>query len=246
MIEINLIPNVKLELIKAQKTRSKVIAISIFVGVASLSVVAVLLAYIYMVQSIRGVFADNEIKSGSAKLAKVEDLSKVLTIQNQLTKISELNDSKKIDSRIFDILQVIIPRESAGSSTPLIQISTISIDPESSVITIDGQTGQGYSAVEIFKKTIDGARVKYDDSDSKNPLSFASDISTANTSYGEDSSGKKVLRFTMSFKYAEEIFAYSSKNASIYVVLNGNVTDSYLGVPKSIFTARATDLTEGN
>ena len=246
MIEINLIPNVKLELIKAQKTRSKVIATSIFVSIATLSIVAVLLAYIFGVQSIRGVLADNEIKSGSAKLAKVEDLDKVLTIQNQLTKISELNDSKKIDSRIFDILQVIIPRESAGSSTPLIQISTISIDPESSVITIDGQTGQGYSAVEIFKKTIDGARIKYDDSDTKNPLNFATDISTANTSYGEDSSGKKVLRFTMSFKYAEEIFAYSSKNASIYVVLNGNVTDSYLGLPKSIFTERATDLTEGN
>lgn len=246
MIEINLIPNVKLELIKAQKTRSKVIAMSIFAGVVSLSIVAALLAYIFMVQSIRGLLADNEIKSGSAKLAKFEDLDKVLTIQNQLTKISSLNDSKKIDSRIFDILQVIIPRESAGSVTPLIQISTISIDPESKSITIDGQTGQGYSAVEIFKKTIDGARVKFDGSDTEKPLKFATDISTSDTSYGEDSSGKKVLRFTMSFQYAEEVFAYSSKNASVYVVLNGNVTDSYLGVPKSIFTVRATDLKEGN
>jgi hypothetical protein len=52
--------------------------------------------------------------------------------------------------------------------------------------------------------------------------------------------------FKIAFKYAEEVFAYNSKNASVYVVLNGNVTDSYLGVPKSIFVNRATDITEGN
>ena len=246
MIEINLIPNVKLELIKAQKTRSKVIAASILIGFASILIVAVLAGYIFMVQSIRGSLADSAIKTGSEKLAKVEDLSKVLTIQNQLTKISALNDSKKIDSRLFDILQMIIPLDSASSNSPLVQISTLTVDPENTAITIDGQTRSGYSAVEIFKKTIDGARVKYTDSDTTDPLHLASEISISNTSYGEDSTGSKVLRFTISFKYAEEIFAYTSKNASVYIISNGNVTDSYLGVPKSVFAERATDLTEDN
>ena len=42
MIEINLIPDVKKELLKANKTRNFVVTISIFVGVGALALVAVL------------------------------------------------------------------------------------------------------------------------------------------------------------------------------------------------------------
>ena len=38
MIEINLVPNVKQELIKAQRVRSKVIVGAIFIGAASIAV----------------------------------------------------------------------------------------------------------------------------------------------------------------------------------------------------------------
>lgn len=92
---------------------------------------------------------------------------------------------------------------------------------------------------------IEGAKVKYTDSDNKQQqISLASDISTSDISYGEDSSGTKVLRFTLSFVYADELFSPNSKNVSIVVSTSGNVTDSYLGVPTSIFTDSATDLTE--
>jgi Tfp pilus assembly protein PilN len=241
MIEINLVPDVKQELIKAQRIRSTVIAASVLIGSISVAVVALLTMYIFTVQAVRGGLVDNAIKQGSDKLASVEDLSKVLTIQNQLTKISDLNSNKHIYSRIFDLLSSIIP-----PSPNDIQISNLKIDSTTELITIEGQASNSYAAVEVFKKTIEGAKVRYTDSNNKTQeVTLASSISTSNTSYGEDSSGAKVLRFTISFVYAPELFSVASKNASVIITTKGNATDSYIDIPKSIFVDRAKDLTEG-
>jgi Tfp pilus assembly protein PilN len=243
MIEINLIPDVKQELIKAQRIRAKVIAGSIFIGIMSIGVVALLALYVFTVQTVRSGLADQEIDKGSKQLSDVQDLSKMLTIQNQLTKISDLNSNKKIDSRIFDLLKAIIPR-----SPNNVIYSNLAIDSTADTITIDGQAANSYAAVEVFKKTIEGAQIKYTDSNSEQQLvTIASDVSTSNVSYGEDTSGSKVLRFTLSFVYAPELFSPNSKNATIVISNSGsNATDSYLGVPTSIFTNRAQDIIDGS
>ena len=239
MIEINLVPDVKRELIKAQRVRSTVIIGSISVGVISIAIVTLLALYVFTVQTFRSWSADQAIDAGNTQLTSVKDLSKTLTIQNQLTKISSLNSTKKIDSRIFDLLGVINPPAPNN-----IDISSVTIDSDSDLITIEGQATNSYAAVEVYQKTIEGAKLKYKDADDEQQeLTIASDIIISNTSYGEDSSGKKVLRFTISFAYAEELFSPNSKNTSISVANQDNATDSYLGVPTSIFVIPAKDLT---
>ena len=74
---------------------------------------------------------------------------------------------------------------------------------------------------------------------------MASDLSIDNVSYGEDATGKKVLRFTLTFVYAPELFSPKVNAPKIVLIDGGNVTDSYVGIPKSIFTDRAKD-TESN
>jgi len=237
MIEINLVPDVKQELIKAQRIRSTVVSSAIFVAIVSVGIVALLAIYVFAVQTVRSAVADDAIKKGSTKLAGIEDLSKTLTIQNQLTKISALHNQSKIDSRIFDVLSAIIPPKPND-----VQISNLTIDASTSLITIEGQASNGYSAVEIFRKTIEGAQVKYKSDSGDQVVSLASNVSTGDTSYGEDSSGAKVLRFTISFSYDESLFSPSSTNAKVVISTQGNVTDSFIGLPQSIFVDRAKDL----
>lgn len=243
MIEINLVPDVKQELIKAQRVRSTVVTVSFLIGLASIAVVVMLAIYVFAVQSVRGGIDDAAIKSESDKLASVQDLSKTLTIQNQLTKISMLNSQKNIDSRIFDVLGAVIP-----PSPNNIQISNLRLDSEEGLITIEGQAPSGlYDTVETFKKTVEGAQVIYKDSDGKSQkVDLTTDVQISNTSLGEDSSGARVLRFTITFDYAPELFAPDSESVKIVITTDGNVTDSYLGLPKSIFADRATDLQGGN
>lgn len=241
MIEINLIPDIKQELIKTQHVRSAVIASSLTIGIASIVVVVLLSSFVFGVQALRNKSADDAITKGSTEVLSFKDLSKTLTIQNQLTKISSLNSSKNIYSRTFDILGAIIPPAPND-----IKISSLSVDSVTASVIMDGQAQNSYAALEIFKKTIEGAIFNYniDGTKEQQHVALASNVSTSDTSYGEDSTGAKVLRFTLGFTYSPEVFSPSSKASTITITVNGNVTDSYLGIPKSIFADPAIDLPE--
>jgi len=241
MIEINLVPDVKQELIKAQRVRATVISFSIIIGFIALATVTLLAVYVFGVQTVRSNLAGDDIKKGASKLASVTDLSKTLTIQNQLTKISAMHSDKKIDSRIFDVLGAIIPPAPND-----IKVSNLLIDSTAGTVTIEGQASNSYAAVEVFKKTVEGAQVKFTNEEGAQKVTLASNVSTGDTSYGEDSTGAKVLRFSISFTYAPELFAPSSTGMTVVISNSGNATDSYLGLPKSIFVDRAQDIKAGN
>jgi Fimbrial assembly protein (PilN). len=236
MIEINLIPDVKQELLKAQRTRAAVISTSILASIIGVAVVVVLLVYVFGVQTLRNVVADNTIKEQYEKFSQVEDLTEMLTMQNQLSKISELNNSKTITSRFFDMLSAVIPPEPNS-----VQISNTNIDTEVGTISLEGQT-RAYDSMEVFKKTLTSAVIEYSKDGQTVQVPLASNISTTDVSYGASADGTKVLRFDISFKYAEELFSPQITAQTIKLSIDGNVTDSYLGIPKSIFTERAKDL----
>ncbi len=227
MIEINLVPDVKQELLRAQRTRSAVVTVSIVTGIIALGVVVLLLIYVFLVQGGRHLILDNQIKDKSEELAKIEDLSKILTLQNQLQKIDQLNEGKKLDSRVFDMLQAVVPPEQ-------VRISSLRLDAETKTVTIQGRAGT-YDNVEVFKKTLEGAVVTYTVDGQEQSDQLATEINLSNVSYGEDETGQRVVQFSIAFTYADSLF--SAKNPAVVIKLTnqGNVTDSYLGVPRSVF-----------
>jgi len=236
MIEINLIPDVKQELLKAQRTRATVISASIITCIAAGAVVTLLAIYVFGVQFGRNLILDNSIKNGSAKLSEVEDLSKMLTIQNQMNRVNDLNEKRTVDSRLFDVLSAVIP-----PSPNEVRISVLSMNTEDSTIRLEGQT-RAYDSMEVFKKTVDSSVIVYTENGEEKQVKLASDISTTDISYGANADNQKVLRFTLTFKYPEELFSAKTPAITIKLSINGNVTDSYLGIPKSIFTERAKDI----
>ncbi|HEU5121809.1 MAG TPA: hypothetical protein VFT59_03105 [Candidatus Saccharimonadales bacterium] len=240
MIEINLVPDVKQELIKAQRVRISVISMAILIGLVATGVVVALAIWVFAVQTARDVITDNTIRDQSQQLSSVEDVSDTLTIQNQLSKLSEMHNSKHIDSRIFDILDAINPPAPNNVS-----ITKLTLDSDESLITVEAQAANGYPALEVFKKTIEATKFEYTQDGEKQSVALATSMNDSDRSYGEDASGAKVLRFTLSFTYPEELFSRTAQNATIVAPTKTNVTDSFLGVPQSLFTQRATDTEEG-
>lgn len=238
MIEVNLIPDVKQELIKARRTRATVVSISILAMIVSGGVVALLVVYVFAGQGVRGVVADNAVKSKFAELSKTKDLSNMLTVQNQLTKISETHANKAISSRLFDVLSVIIPAAPNDVSLTSSQVNT-----EEGTLTIEGQSPTGFLAYEAFKKTIAATELNYYQEGSsevtKTPL--ASDIVDGERSYGEDQDGRRVLRFSISFVYDEALFSSASEKMVIQGPARRNATDSFVAIPESLFTVPAND-----
>lgn len=241
MIEINLVPDVKQELINAQRVRTSVISLSILVGMAAIAVVIVLSVWVFGVQAARGVLSDDAIKKESQKLSQVADITNMLTIQNQLSKLPAMHDSKSIDSRVFDVLTTINPPAPNNVS-----INNLSLDSASKTIKIEAQAVNGYPALEVFKKTINATTFEFTKDGQKRSVPLASLMSDSDRSYGDDASGATVLRFTLTFVYPDELFSRTAGNATIVAPTRTNVTDSFLGVPNSLFTSKASDTQGGN
>lgn len=235
MIEINLLPNVKRELLKTRVMRNRVISISFLVGGASIAAVVVL-ALILGSQIAAEAVQNGVIKDRNDKLMAVEDLNKVVTIQHQLTKINEQHSGKKLNSRIFDVVTAVNP------VTPNnVSFSDIKVNPESKTITLEGSAVNGYSALETLKKTILNTKVQTTDGDKSSEVSLTKEIKDGDTSFGENSEGKKVLQFSFSFEYAEELLAPANNGTVSVLTPTGkvDVTDSRQGIPDSLFKSNS-------
>lgn len=235
MIEINLLPNVKRELLKTRAMRNRVISISFLVGGASIAAVVVL-ALILGSQIAAEAVQSGVIKDRNDKLMAVEDLNKVVTIQNQLTKINEQHSGKKINSRVFDVVTAVNPVAPNNVS-----FSDIKVNPESKTITLEGSAVNGYSALETLKKTILNTKVQTTDGDKSSEVSLTKEIKDGDTSFGENSEGKKVLQFSFSFEYAEELLAPANNGTVSVLTPTGkvDVTDSRQGIPDSLFKSNS-------
>lgn len=256
MIEINLIPDVKKELLKANKTRNVVVTSSIFVGIAAVGVIVALgLVILGQIGLSKG--QDNAIESESKTLSGVTDLSKMLTIQNQLSAIPGVNNGKPITSRALGLLDV-VQRSGQGQ----VEISNFNLDIETATIEIEGHTSAGYPGVEAIVKTLNAAEISYSvrpevtdeksdeedatASENKSEINSVPLLSQTATSgevtYGRDSDGNETARFHLLLTLTEEFMSVKHENMLVRIKNGGNVTDSYLGIPKSIFAPAATDI----
>ena len=165
----------------------------------------------------------------------------MLTVQNQLAKLSQTHSDKTVSSRLFDVLSVIVP---AAPNT--VSLTSTNMDSETGLMTIEGQSPAGFVAYEAFKKTIAATKLVYFEGESTDPTEalLASDIVDGERSYGEDQNGNRVLRFTISFTYDPALFSASSKRMIVQGPERRNATDSFVAIPESLFTAPAN--LEGN
>ena len=230
MIEINLIPSVKRELLKTRAARNRVISLSFLIGGGAIAAV-VALSIIFVGQIAAEAVQDGAIKDKNDKLTSITDINKVVTIQNQLSKISDQHAAKKINSRVFDVVSAVNPPDPNN-----VQFSVIKIEPETKTIKLEGTASNGYEALETLKKTILNTKIKTSDSEETKEVSLTEAIVDGNTSFGENAEGAKVLQFSFSFEYPDELFAVSRGTVTVLTPTSKiDVTDSRLGVPSSLF-----------
>lgn len=131
--EINLVPDVKAEMIKAQKVRNIVFFACIAISVVSASI-AIVLGSIKGAQDITMAGQDSHITELSKKITSYEELPEFLTIQNQLRGISEIEDNQKVLSRAIIFLNSLIPNEG-----DVIEVSELSVDLSTGTLSFDAQ-----------------------------------------------------------------------------------------------------------
>ena len=158
--EVNLVPDVKLQMIRLQKIRNLVFFICIVVSIASISTVAVL-GGIKGTQDLLISGQESHIKNLSDKITTYKELPDFLTIQDQLKKLSEINKNRPVLSRVFPILRNLFP---TGADT--ITMSELNVNLDTATLNFDAQANAGeepkidYRVLESFKKSVN--MMKYD------------------------------------------------------------------------------------
>lgn len=237
MIQINLVPDIKQEMLRAQRMRNLTISFSILVGIVAVSAVAAL-GLVLGAQAVTEAVTAGQINSEYKKLASTKDIDNTLTIQNQLDTISGINDKRTVDSRLLDVLAAINP-----AAPNDVKLSKVTLDPTQSTLTLEGSAVGGYTATDTFRKTILNTIVTARQTDQDVSVPLTNDVVLQNTSYGQDASGAKVVRFTVVFTYPAGLFDNTMSNVKVVTPTSKiDVTDSKTRVPDSLFSQAATDV----
>ena len=131
MIQFNLLPDVKLRYIKAERQKKLVFTVSTIVTIASIAVLIFLLLTVNVVQRKSITDLDTDINTIASELQSIEDLDKILTVQSQLNSLSSLHDQKVISSRLYDLITQVTPNDT--------NIGNLNVDFTSSTLEVSGQ-----------------------------------------------------------------------------------------------------------
>ncbi|HSX06142.1 MAG TPA: hypothetical protein VLG92_00290 [Candidatus Saccharimonadia bacterium] len=151
MVQFNLLPNVKLEYVKTQRTKRMLTLVSVVVSAAGLALLVLSLMTVDVVQKKSLHDLNKDITRYSIQLKSVKDLDKILTVQNQLSTLTGLHDQKPVTSRLFSYISQLTPAN-AG-------LSQLSIDFSANTLTIGG-TAPTLDVVSTYTDTLKATTYK--------------------------------------------------------------------------------------
>ncbi|MBI1856807.1 hypothetical protein HY003_00735 [Candidatus Saccharibacteria bacterium] len=206
MIQFNLLPDVKLDYIKAKRIKRFVILISITIAGALLAIMVLLFLAVNVFQKGHLDDLNVDIKKYSTELKSTQDLSKILTIQNQLNKLNKhdntpgLHDKKPVASRLFPYLSQMLPDK--------LSIANLDVDFEVQTMSFTGGA-DSLSTINKFVDTLKFTTYKID----KEPNEIKAFSSVVLTNFGRDDAA---ATYQIDLKFDLLIFD-SSKEISILV-----------------------------
>jgi Tfp pilus assembly protein PilN len=220
MIQFNLLPDVKMKYIKARRQKRLVMLGATIASVSTVSVMVLALLYVYVVQGSQLASLDKKIKTSTSSIntknSQVDDINKVLTVQNQLVSLDKLHADKPLTSRIFEYLSKLTPSN--------IAISKIQVDGTegSEAINIQGSTNT-LESINKFVDTLKFTTFKAGE-DSEEKQVFTNVVLS---SFGRDKAGAS---YSINFSFDPIIFS-SEASVDSLIIPTKVTTRSELGRP---------------
>lgn len=225
MIQLNLLPDVKLEYIKAQRMRKLITSSAILVTVISVGLLVIMLG-LGFAQKARIANVDKSIAKNSRALKAKPEIDKVLTVQNQLDKLTELHSSKPAAANLFNYLNQVTPTS--------VSINNLHVDFVEHKMTITGSS----DALSSVNKYIDTLKfTKYTTDQTSDEVAAFKNVVL--TSFGLSSSSGaskgEAATYTIDLEYDENIFDITQKVE--LKVPKQTTTRSSVSAPSDIFQA---------
>lgn len=150
MIQVNLIPDLKAEYLRAQRTKRIFVSLSFIVSAAAAGVVVLMFLYVNVAQGKH----TNDLKGDIAELGEeyqsIQDLDKVLTVQKQLESLPGLHENKPRISRLSSFLSTVTP-------SGIVTLNSFKLDFNDTTFTLSG-AAQDVPSVNVFVDSLKNAR----------------------------------------------------------------------------------------
>lgn len=216
MIQFNLLPDIKLEYIRAKNTKRTVMLISAFVSSFALFIFVLLFIAVGIVQKSTMRNLSAEITKSKNDLQQTPGLSKILTVQNQINSLSEVHQQKPAITRLAGFIKQVTPAQAT--------ISKLNVDYTTQIITITGSA----DSLETVNKYADTLKFTQFTNDGKTANAF-SEVVLSN--FGKTD---KATNYTITFKFDAVLFD-NSKTVSLVVPKNKITTRSEQEKPNLLF-----------
>jgi hypothetical protein len=208
MIQFNLLPNVKLEYVKAQRTKHLLTLISIIVSLAALGILGVSIFSVDVVQKKSLSDLNGDIKKYSNQLKDVKDLDKILTVQNQLSTLTSLHDQKPVASRLFGYLSQVTPKQ--------VGLDKLTVNFKENTMVLGG-SAPSLDFVSTYTDTLKATNYKVDGGATKHAFS-----NVVLSNFSRDQRGAS---FTITLSFDPAIFS-SQNTVSLIVPVGTNADQS--------------------
>jgi hypothetical protein len=194
MVQFNLLPNVKLEYVKSQRTKRLLTLVSIVVSIAALVVLMLAFTAVDVVQKKSLKDLNNDIGTYSTKLKNVKDLDKILTVQNQLGTLTGLHDQKPVASRLFTYMSQVTPAQAT--------LNNLQVDFTANTMTIGG-SAPSLDVISTYTDTLKATTY----TTTANKTAVKAFNSVVLSSFARDDKG---ATFTITLKFDPIIFQSNS------------------------------------
>ncbi|MEO5690629.1 MAG: hypothetical protein ABIQ64_00400 [Candidatus Saccharimonadales bacterium] len=230
MIQLNLLPDVKKEFLKAQQTKNAVISGAVLVSIVAAGVVALLATTVYGAQSLFIANLKKEIESNHQTVASKQEINKYLAIQSQLKAVDEASANRSVYARWFEYLPQLNPKQPFN-----ITLYNAEIVKDGTTAKLIG-SGANFEVVNNFKNTLDNAKLVYVGSDGQKiekPLFVSVDSGSPSIS---NVNGQTLATFEFTLVFEPEAFSLSTLDPKIEVP-KLTTSDGDQNAPKELFGA---------
>lgn len=190
MIQFNLLPDVKIEYIRAQRIKHTVVVVSTVLAGTALGIFILLFVFVNFAQKRHMANLDKDIQSYTSKLQDIPDIDKILTVQAQLNSLTPLHEADPAASRVMEYLGKVTPAQAS--------ISQSSTDFTEGTMTING-SADSLVTVNKFVDTLKFTTYSVDGGGDK--VNAFSDVVL--TSFGVDDTS---VTYQIDLKFDSKIF----------------------------------------
>ncbi len=195
MIQFNLLPDIKIQYLRANRQKHTVVLISAAVTVVSVAALAILLVTVYVLQKKSMSDLNSDIKTFSSELQSTKDLNKILTVQNQLKALPQLHDGKPVASRLFTVLKQATPDKANNVHS--------ATDFTAHTITVNG-AADSLNTVNVFIDRLKATMYHTPDDSTGGSVDKPAFSQVTLSAFGRDST---TATYTITFNFDEAIFS---------------------------------------